>query len=98
MFRRSYFWFLLVLGIVLHALTLPYSPPHWQDEVQVNEIGRASLERSDWSMYWVRGFFGGRTESYHAAPAAAYCVQEADGRSLIRMKNSSNCWAISAQV
>lgn len=55
MFRRSYFWFLLVLGIVLHALTLPYSPPHWQDEVQVNEIGRASLERSDWSMYWVRG-------------------------------------------
>lgn len=54
-YRRSYFWFLLALGTVLHALTLPYSPPHWQDEVQVNEIGRASLECSDWSMYWVRG-------------------------------------------
>jgi len=53
MLRKYAFWLILFLGTALHVLTLTYSPIHWQDEVQVVEIGRLYFSSSDWSMYWL---------------------------------------------
>jgi hypothetical protein len=48
-------WFLLaVLIALIHLLTLTISPPIWQDEVVIVELGRTSLfePHSGWSINW----------------------------------------------
>lgn len=50
--EKIVFWGGLILGLICHAITLPYSPAHWMDEVQITELGRQILSPgSDWSMY-----------------------------------------------
>lgn len=43
---------LFLLGIVSHGVTLSYSPLHWIDEVQINEIAQGGIgkKQSSWSM------------------------------------------------
>lgn len=43
---------LLLFGVLLHATTLSFSPLHWVDEVQINEIGRggAFMDNREWDM------------------------------------------------
>lgn len=48
---KTAFWALLIVGVAFHALTLPYSSNHWQDEVQICEIGRRVFDQTDWNMY-----------------------------------------------
>ncbi len=42
----------IIVAIILHSTTLSYSPLHWQDEVQINEIAQGGIgeHRSDWSV------------------------------------------------
>ncbi|MFB2773257.1 hypothetical protein ACE1AT_28890 [Pelatocladus sp. BLCC-F211] len=43
----------IVIVFVVHLLTLTISLPIWQDEVQIIEYGRLTLEpQSDWSLNW----------------------------------------------
>lgn len=49
------FWIAITIGIAFHAITLPYSSNHWQDEGQICEIGRRVLEKTDWNMYLLPG-------------------------------------------
>ena len=49
--EKIVFWGGLILGLICHAVTLPYSPVHWQDECQITELGRLLLSPgTDWSM------------------------------------------------
>lgn len=47
---------LLVIGTLFHAVTLPYSSNHWQDEAQICEMGRRVFERTDWNVYMMPDF------------------------------------------
>lgn len=50
--EKIVFWGGLIFGLICHAVTLPYSPVHWQDECQITELGRLLLSPgTDWSMY-----------------------------------------------
>lgn len=48
---RVFFWVAVGLGLLLHFWTLPYSSNHWQDEVQICEMGRRVYEKTDWNLY-----------------------------------------------
>ncbi len=42
------------LGMAMHAVTMPYSPVHWIDDVMINEGARGGIlhKDADWSMVW----------------------------------------------
>ena len=50
--QRFWFWAFLAIGLVLVFATMSGSPIHWQDEVQINEIGRKILHHGnpEWDM------------------------------------------------
>ena len=48
------FWSLVAASMLIHAMTMSYSPVHWIDDVMINEIARGGLfhKDSDWSLVW----------------------------------------------
>jgi hypothetical protein len=50
------FFTVMLIGILIHSITLSYSPISWMDEVQIKEIARGGIFQkvSDWDMALVK--------------------------------------------
>lgn len=53
MTAKRAFWILLLIGVCFHLATIGFAPAHWQDEVQIHELGRRIIAPTDWTVYWL---------------------------------------------